>query len=237
MRTPRDTTEDRKVRILLVDDHELVRSGLRTLLGPSGDLVVVGEAGTAEECLRKVVSDEPDLVVLDVRLPDGSGVAVCREITTRHPQVKVLILTSYADEGALVASRRAGASGYILKRLGSTDIVSTIRRVAGGEVVFDEGPMESDRGSSRSRPNGAVSNLSGQEMIVARYIARGLTNREIASRMCLADKTVKNYVSNVLTKLGATRRSQAAACVAQAESEADRLSEGWPQLPDLLAHS
>jgi DNA-binding NarL/FixJ family response regulator len=203
----------RSVRIVLVDDHQVVRSGLKTLIELEDDLVVVGEAGTAGEAVRRTEIDRPDLVVMDVRLPDRSGISACNEITRRFPDVKVLILTSYADEVALAAAVTAGASGYVLKRARASEIVEDLRRVMAGELLFDQ------RGRNQE-PEPLLSPLSAQERTLSWHLAGGLTNREIADRMGLSEKTVKNYVSSVLTKLGMSRRSEAAAFLARVEAMA-----------------
>jgi two-component system response regulator DevR len=202
-------TGARQVRIVLVDDHELVRSGMKVLLEREEDLIVVGEAGTAQEAIQRVEDTRPDLVLLDVRLPDRSGISVCQEVRTRFSDTKVLILTAYADEVALASAILAGASGFVLKNVRSTEIVDDIRQVIHGDRVVPH------RSSSDDSP---LSALSPQERLVARHVAEGLANRQIADRMGLAEKTVKNYVSNVLTKLGVARRSEAAAFVARAET-------------------
>ena len=222
------------LRVLLVDDHEVVRAGLRSLLDAQTDMTVVGEAGTVEDGVRRVGFDEPDVVVLDVRLPDGSGVEACREIRSRFPDVKVLMLTSFADEEALMAAILAGASGYVLKRVKSDDLVSDIRRVGAGESLLDS--EMTDRLFARLR-NGPktdplLSKLTDQESVIVGYIAEGMTNRQIAEKMFLAEKTVKNYVSNILTKLGMSRRSEAAAYVARIEADSVSESpESWDNLP------
>lgn len=209
------------LRVLLVDDHEVVRAGLRALLDAQEDMTVVGEAGTVEEGIRRVGFDEPNVVVLDVRLPDGSGVEACREIRSRFPEVKVLMLTSFADEEALMAAILAGASGYVLKRVKSHDLVSDIRRVGAGESLLDaemtDRLFERLRHGPKTDP--LLSKLTDQESVIVGYIADGLTNRQIAEQMFLAEKTVKNYVSNVLTKLGMSRRSEAAAYVARVQAD------------------
>ena len=199
----------RMTRVLLVDDHGVVRSGLRAFIEKEEDFVVAGEAGTAEEAIDLVASLHPDLVMMDVRLPGRSGISACQEITTRFPNVKVLILTSYADEVALSSAVIAGASGFLLKNVVVTDLVDDIRRVVDGETLFDGG-VSSTRGPSRS-----LAALSPQERILADLLADGLTNRQIARHMGLSEKTIKNYVSHVLTKLGMTRRSEAAAFMAR----------------------
>ncbi|HEY7564387.1 MAG TPA: response regulator transcription factor [Acidimicrobiia bacterium] len=218
------------MRILLVDDHEIVRRGLRTLLETEEDLTVVGEAGTVEEALRRTGFDSPDLVVLDVRLPDGSGIEACRDILSSFPQVKVLMLTSYADEEALMSAILAGASGYLLKRIDSQALIDSVRRVGRGESLLDDEMVAKLfvrlRGGKPADP--LLAKLSEQERKILDLIAAGKTNRQIAEEMFLAEKTVKNYVSNLLTKLGMSRRSEAAAYaarVAAAPKNVDR--EGW----------
>ncbi len=220
-----------KLKVLLVDDHEVVRAGIKSLLDAQDDMTVVGEAGTAEEGVRRVGYDEPDVVVLDVRLPDGSGVEACRDIRSRFPEVKVLMLTSFADEEALMSAILAGASGYVLKRVKGTDLVADIRKVGSGESLLD--PDMTSRLFERLR-NGRkddplLSRLTNQERIIVTHIAEGLTNKQIAEEMFLAEKTVKNYVSNLLAKMGMSRRSEAAAYVARTEAETQGLgdAESW----------
>jgi two-component system, NarL family, response regulator DevR len=220
-----------KLKVLLVDDHEIVRAGVKALLDAEEDLVVVGEAGTAAEGVRRVGFDEPDVVVLDVRLPDGSGVEACRDIRSRFPDVKVLMLTSFADEEALMSAILAGASGYVLKRVKMTDLVDDIRRVGAGESLLDPGMTERlfARLRSGSNDDPLLSSLSKQERTIVGYIADGLTNKQIADEMFLAEKTVKNYVSNLLAKMGMSRRSEAAAYVARLEGEhgGAESAQGW----------
>lgn len=206
-----------ETRVFLLDDHEVVRVGLRELLEAEDDLAVVGEAGTAEEALTRIPATSPDVAVLDVNLPDGSGVEVCREVRSRHPAVNCLILTSFADDDALFNAIMAGASGYVLKQVRGTDLVDAIRRVAGGQSLLD--PAVTARVMERLRaPKGPEDDLAGlteQERRILDLISEGLTNRQIGDRMYLAEKTVKNYVSNVLMKLGMSRRSEAAAYAAR----------------------
>lgn len=201
------------LRVLLVDDHEVVRAGLRSLIDSQDDMNVVGEAGTAEEGVRRVGFDEPDVVVLDVRLPDASGVEACREIRERFPDVKVLMLTSFADEEALMAAILAGASGYVLKRIKSEELVADIRKVGSGESLLD--PEMTDRLFQRLRTGSKEDPLLGQptkqERAIVEHIADGMTNKQIAEEMFLAEKTVKNYVSTILRKLEVSRRAEAAA--------------------------
>ena len=213
----------------MIDDHEVVRAGLKALIDSQDDMTVVGEAGTVEEGVRRVGYDEPDVVVVDVRLPDGSGVEACRDIRERFPDVKVLMLTSFADEEALLAAILAGAAGYVLKRIKSQELVEDIRRVGAGESLLD--PEMTDRLFARLR-NGSsedplLGTLTHQERTIVDHIAAGLTNKQIAEEMFLAEKTVKNYVSNVLAKMGMSRRSEAAAYVARVEAE-----KGGPDLPE-----
>ena len=199
-------------RIFLLDDHEVVRRGLRDLLESEDDLVVVGEAGTAEEALTRIPPTRPDVAILDLRLPDGDGVEVCREVRSRHPDVRCLILTSFADDEALFQAIMAGAAGYVLKQVKALDLVDSIRRVDAGETLLD--PKITERVLQRRRREPEVDErlqrLSDQERRVLDLIAEGLTNRQIAERIHLAEKTVKNYVSNLLAKLDMQRRTQAA---------------------------
>jgi len=202
------------IRVFLLDDHEVVRRGVRELLEAGGgdDLVVVGEAGTADEALRRIPAVHPDVAVLDVRLPDGNGVEVCREIRSRHPEVACLMLTSFADDEALFDSIMAGASGYVLKQVRGADLVASVRQVAAGQSLLD--PRVTARVLERLREgpeheDGSV-HLTDQERKILDLLAEGLTNRQIGERMYLAEKTVKNYVSNLLTKLGMHRRTEAA---------------------------
>jgi DNA-binding NarL/FixJ family response regulator len=221
----------KQLRILLVDDHEVVRAGIRALLDSQDDMTVVGEAGTAEEGIRRVGYDEPNVVVLDVRLPDGSGVEACRDIRARFPDVKVLMLTSFADEEAMMSAILAGASGYVLKRVRGNDLVEDIRKVGAGESLLDNDMTERlfERLRSGSGEDPLLSRLSKQERTIVSHIADGLTNKQIAEEMFLAEKTVKNYVSNLLAKMGMSRRSEAAAYVARLEGEhqSGEPPQGW----------
>jgi DNA-binding NarL/FixJ family response regulator len=206
-------------RVFLLDDHEIVRRGLRELLEQEDDFEVVGEAGTAEEALLRVPPTHPDVALLDVRLPDGDGVEVCREIRSAHPEIRCLMLTSFADDEALFSAIMAGASGYLLKQVKGNDLVDAIRRVGNGESLLD--PSMTARVLERIRagaePQDELAGLTEQERRVLDLIAEGLTNRQIGERMFLAEKTVKNYVSNLLAKLGMSRRSEAAAFAARLE--------------------
>lgn len=202
-------------RIFLLDDHEVVRRGLRELLESEEDMEVVGEAGTAEEALSRIPVARPDVAVLDVRLPDGDGVEVCRDIRSSYPGVSCIMLTSFADDEAVYAAIMAGASGYLLKQIRGNDLVAGIRTVATGGSLLD--PSVTDRVLRRIRQRDDTDELSGltpQERTVLDLIAQGLTNRQIGERMYLAEKTIKNYVSNMLSKLGMSRRTEAAAYAA-----------------------
>ena len=204
------------VRVFLLDDHDIVRRGLRDLLEAEG-IDVVGEAGTAVEGLSRIPPTRPDVAVLDVRLPDGNGVEVCREIRSRHPEIQCLMLTSFSDDEALFQAIMAGAAGYLLKQLKGGDIVDAIRRVSEGQSLLD--PAVTARVLERLRKgpeeDEAMARLTDQERRILTLIAEGLTNRQIAERVHLAEKTVKNYVSNVLSKLGMKRRTQAAVYAAR----------------------
>ena len=200
------------IRVFLLDDHEIVRTGLRALLESTDDLEVVGEAGTATEAMSRIPALRPDVAILDVRLPDGSGVEVCRDIRAKLPETACIMLTSYADDEALFASIMAGSSGYVLKQVGGNSLVDDVRRVASGQTLLD--PALTDRVLRRLREGPEeepmLASLTKQERRILDLIAEGKTNRQIAEDMFLAEKTVKNYVSNLLTKLNMERRTQAA---------------------------
>jgi DNA-binding NarL/FixJ family response regulator len=206
------TSETGTIRVFLLDDHEIVRRGVRELLEAEDDIEVVGEAGTAEQALNRIPPTRPEVALLDVRIPDGNGVEVCREIRSRHADVRCIMLTSFSDDEALTQAVVAGASGYLLKQIRGTDIVDAVRRVAAGESLLD--PVVTARILEQFR-HGAEEDerlklLTNQERRILALIAEGLTNRQIADAMHLAEKTVKNYVSNLLSKLGMERRTQAA---------------------------
>lgn len=210
-----------QIRVLIVDDHEVVREGLRALLRRRPQLAVVGEADSVAGAIAEARKTEPDLVVMDVRLPDGSGVEACREIRARRPETKVLMLTSYADDDAVFASIMAGATGYLLKRTQSQTLVDAIERATRGESLLD--PAVTQRVLERVRSAGSsgddeLSLLSEQEQKILDLIAEGKTNKEIAQEIYLSDKTVKNYVSSILGKLNIRRRSEAAAFIARRRS-------------------
>ncbi|MEU7944581.1 response regulator transcription factor [Micromonospora taraxaci] len=200
------------IRVFLLDDHEVVRRGLADLLQSGGDIEVVGESGSAQEAARLIPALRPDVAILDARLPDGNGIDVCRDVRAVDSSIRGLILTSYEDDEALFAAIMAGAAGYVLKQIRGTDLVDAVRRVAGGQSLLD--PAITARVLERIR-NGVeqpreLRSLTEQERRILEYVAEGLTNREIAAKMFLAEKTVKNYMSSVLAKLGLERRTQAA---------------------------
>lgn len=205
-------TVDKPVRVFILDDHELVRRGLAELLTTTDDLIIVGEAATAGDALRRIPAVAPDVALLDARLPDGSGIDVCREIRSAHETVRCLILTSYDDDEALFAAVMAGASGYLLKQIGGSSLVEGIRRVAGGQSLLDPAVTQKllDRLRNPIEPDPVAGSLTVREREILDLIADGCTNRQIGDRLFLAEKTVKNYVSGLLTKLGMQRRTQAA---------------------------
>jgi DNA-binding NarL/FixJ family response regulator len=208
----------KQIRVLLVDDHEVVRMGLRTLFERRENLVVVGEAGNVAEAIETAARTEPDVIVMDIRLPDGTGVDACREIRSVRPETKVIMLTSYADDEAVYGSIMAGASGYVLKQTRGQDLAASIERVAAGESLLDPGVTEKVLLRMRQLAEGGSDELAVltlQERKILGLIAEGKTNKEIAEEVFLSDKTVKNYVSSILSKLNLRRRSEAAAFIAE----------------------
>lgn len=203
------------IRVFILDDHELVRRGLQELLEDEGFLVV-GSSGSAVEATRRIPALRPDVCVLDARLPDGTGIEVCRDVRSVDPSINCLILTSYDDEQALRGAILAGARGYVLKEIGGTDLIGALRRAAAGESLFEDGVVAStvQKIVSSSHPDAHVAALTPQEQRVLELVGGGLTNRQIAAEMFLAEKTVKNYVSSLLAKLGFERRTQAAVYIA-----------------------
>jgi two-component system response regulator DevR len=201
-----------EIRVFLLDDHEMIRRGIADLLEHEVGISVVGEAGTAAEALARIPAARPDVAILDARLPDGSGIEVCREIRATLPQVRCLILTSYDDDDALFAAVMAGAAGYLLKEIRGTSLVDGIRQVAAGNSLLD--PAVTGRLMARLRDgephDERLESLTARERDVLRLISDGLTNRQIADRLFLSEKTIKNYVSGLLAKLGMQRRTQAA---------------------------
>ncbi len=211
-----------QIRVLLCDDHEVVREGLRTLLSRRENILVVGEAGSVTEAVEAAAKARPDVVIMDVRLPDGSGVEACRAIRDRRPETKVIMLTSYADDEALFAAIIAGASGYLLKQTRGQALVDAIEAVAKGRSLLDPDVTEKvlervRRGRKEEDP--AFASLTDQERKVLEQMAEGKTNREIGEALFLSEKTVKNYVSRILDKLGLKRRAEAAAYMARRRSQ------------------
>jgi two-component system, NarL family, response regulator DevR len=218
---------DNPIRVFLLDDHEVVRRGVHDLLDDEPDITVVGEAATAEQALIRVPALRPQVAVLDVRLPDGDGVSVCRELRSRMPELACLMLTSFDDEEALLDSIMAGASGYVLKQIQGSDLVSAVRTVAKGQSLLD--PSATARLMARLRQGqepepepDALPGLTDREREILALIGEGLTNRQIGQRLYLAEKTVKNHISRLLAKLGVERRIQAAVIATQAQ---DRLKQ------------
>jgi DNA-binding NarL/FixJ family response regulator len=213
---PDQGRERGKIKVFLLDDHEIVRRGVRELLEAEADIEVIGEAGTAASALARIPALQPDVAVLDVRLPDGDGVTVCREIRSRMPDIACLMLTSFGDDQALFDAIMAGAAGYVLKQIRGTDLVGAVRTVAAGDSMLD--PEAATKVMARMRDQAVKSDplagLTGQERKILELIGEGLTNRQIGERMYLAEKTVKNYVSALFAKLGMERRTQAAAYAA-----------------------
>jgi DNA-binding NarL/FixJ family response regulator len=207
-------------RVFPLDDHDIVRRGVRDLLNAEDDMEVVGEASTASEALARIPATKPDVAVLDVRLPDGNGVSVCRDLREKMPELGFLMLTSFADDEALFDAIMAGASGYVLKQIRGGDLVGAVRTIANGGSLLD--PRATTAVLERLRapkPKDPLAALSEQERQILQHIGEGLTNREIGERMFLAEKTVKNYVSNVLSKLGLQRRTQVAVMAAELRQE------------------
>ncbi|HZT64495.1 MAG TPA: response regulator transcription factor [Acidimicrobiales bacterium] len=205
------------IKVFLLDDHPVVRAGLRGMLELEEDMTVVGEAASAAEALNRIPLCSPDVAILDVRLPDGNGIEVCREVRSAVPGVSCLILTSFADDEALFSSIMAGAAGYVLKQVRGTDLVGAIRRVAAGESLLDPAVTLRVLQRLRAEPEDdeMLGRLTEQERRILDLIAEGRTNRQIADSMFLAEKTVKNYVSNLLAKLGMHRRTEAAVYAAR----------------------
>ncbi|HZL15095.1 MAG TPA: response regulator transcription factor [Verrucomicrobiae bacterium] len=214
-----EQSEPRPLRLLVVDDHEVVRQGLVALIDRREKFQVVAEAGTVEEALDAARRFQPDLVIMDVRLPDGSGIEACREIRAELPNTRVVMLTSYPDEEAVLSAIIAGASGYLLKQIRARDLISALEAVGRGESLLDpavtEKVLERVRRIASGTYTDELAQLTAQEQKILQLVAEGKTNKEIASEVFLSDKTVKNYVSSILSKLNLQRRAQAAAFVAK----------------------
>ena len=215
---------ERSVGIFLVDDHEVVRQGVRSVIEAADGMHVVGEAGNVEQAMQRIAAVNPDVAVLDVRLPDGSGVELCRDIRAAHPNIACLMLTSYSDDEALFEAIMAGASGYVLKQVRGSELLDAIQRVARGEQLLD--PSLTGRVLERLRnpvvPDARLESLTEQERKVLALIAEGRTNRQIGDTLHLAEKTVKNYVSNLLSKLGMDRRTEAAVFAARIDFDREQ---------------
>jgi DNA-binding NarL/FixJ family response regulator len=213
-----DQPIQRPLRLLVVDDHEVVRQGLVALLDRRESFEVVAQAGSVAEAIAEANRFEPDLVIMDVRLPDGSGIEACREIRSEHPATKVVMLTSYPDEEAVLSAIIAGASGYLLKQVRGRDLVSALESVGRGDSLLDPAVTEKILQRVRAAAGGEndeLADLTTQERKILLLVADGLTNKQIATEVFLSDKTVKNYVSSILSKLNLQRRTQAAAFVAK----------------------
>ncbi|WP_067542523.1 response regulator transcription factor [Nocardia crassostreae] len=212
------------ITIFLVDDHHIVRRGVADLLESEPDLAVIGEAGSVAQAMARIPATRPDVVVLDVRLPDGNGIELCRELRSRQPELRCLILTSYTDDQAMLDAILAGAAGYVIKDIGTLELVESIRSVGAGVSLLDTRAatalMAKLRAEADSR-TGPLAELTDQERILLGLLGEGLTNRHIAGRMHLAEKTVKNYVSRLLSKLGVERRTQAAVLATKLGAAAD----------------
>jgi two-component system response regulator DevR len=217
--TPGDQTGD-QTKVFLLDDHEIVRRGVADLIDAEDDLLVVGQWGGAVGALEQIEASSPDVVVIDVRLGDGSGIEVCRDVRSNRPEIGCLILTSFSDDQALVDASFAGAAGYLLKQLRGNRIVEAIRAVAGGAQLLDSATVRLAVRRMRESEPGAIAELTPREREILDLIGEGQSNRQIAAELFLAEKTVKNYVSNLLAKLGMQRRSEAAAFVARVEERA-----------------
>jgi two-component system, NarL family, response regulator DevR len=227
MATPHTREAPQVIRVFLLDDHEIVRRGLADLIALEPDMEVVGEAGSTADAGHRIPAARPDVAVLDVRLPDGTGVEVCRDMRDVVPQMKSLMLTSYSDDEALFDAIMAGASGYVLKEIRGNDLIEAIRQVAAGKSLLD--PVATQRVLQRLRDGNPederLAGLSEQEKRILVLIGDGLTNRQIGEQMHLAEKTVKNYVSSLLAKLGMERRTQAAALAARIAADSERSHE------------
>ena len=220
------TSPTAKIRVFLLDDHEMVRTGVRDTLEDTGDFIVVGEAATAAEAMHRIPATMPDVAVLDVRLPDGNGVEVCRDVRALMPNLGCLMLTSFSDDDAVFDAIMAGASGYLLKQIGSAALIDAVRRVAAGQSLLDPAVTAKvlDRIRNGDDDANVLDKLTPQERLILDGIGRGLTNRQIGEELFLAEKTVKNYVSHLLTKLGFRRRTEVAALSARLDERRSRIT-------------
>ncbi|RMH77770.1 MAG: DNA-binding response regulator [Actinomyces sp.] len=222
------------ITVVLLDDHEVVRQGLAALLESAGDIEVVGQCATAAEAVPLITELRPDVAVLDLRLPDGSGIEVCRELRVTAPEVRCLLFTSFGDDRALIEAGAAGAAGYIVKEVRGNDIVASVRAVAEGRVLLDDAEIRMAWRRYRREAEGRVATLTPQERRIFELIGEGRSNQEIADEMHLAVKTVKNYTSSLFTKLGILRRTEAAAIAARMAERAEllHLGDDIPEPPD-----
>lgn len=214
-----------KIRVFILDDHEIVRKGVADLVNADPELEVVAEEGSAAAALTAIERSKPDVAVLDVRLEDGNGIEVCRDIRSAHPDVACLILTSFADDHALVDASFAGAAGYVLKQIRGNDLIESIRKVANGATLLDSATVRMAMSRLKNSDEGAIDSLTPQEHKIFDLIGEGYSNRQIADELFLAEKTVKNYVSNLLSKLGMSRRTEAAAFAARLDERSRRRYE------------
>ncbi|TQM32521.1 response regulator transcription factor [Nocardia bhagyanarayanae] len=213
------------IKVFLVDDHHIVRRGVADLIDVESDMEVVGEAGNISQALARIPALQPDVAVLDVRLPDGNGIELCRELLDQRPELRCLMLTSFTDEQAMLDAILAGASGYVVKDIGTTDLVDAIRDVGSGKSLLDNRAAAALMAKLREEAEaktGPLAGLTDQERVLLGLLGEGLTNRQIAQRMFLAEKTVKNYVSRLLTKLGVERRTQAAVLASKLNTSGPR---------------
>lgn len=205
------------IRVFLLDDHEIVRRGVADVLGAEADIEVVGEHGSVAGALGAVEACSPDVAVLDVRLGDGTGIEVCRDIRAAHPEISCLMLTSFSDDEALLDAAMAGAAGYVLKQIRTDDLIESIRKVANGVQLLDRAEVRMRMRRLSETEEGVLRSLTAQESKIFELIGEGMSNRQIADEMFLAEKTVKNYASNLFSKLGISRRTQAAALAARVD--------------------
>jgi len=212
-------------RVFLLDDHEIVRRGVAQLVDAEPDMIVVGEAGSAERAMSEIRGCAPDVAILDVRLGDGNGIEVCRDIRAAHPDLPCLMLTSFADDRALLDAALAGAAGYVLKEVRSNDLITSIRKVAAGAQLLDNAEVRMRMQHLRETEEGRLQDLTPQERRIFDLIGDGMSNRQIAEEMFLAETTVRNYISNMFAKIGVTRRTQAAAMSARIEEQQRRRFE------------
>ena len=212
----------RLIKVFLLDDHEIVRRGLKELIMTDEQMEVVGETGKAGDALRIVADTRPDVAVLDVRLQDGNGIEICRDIRSQYPETACLILTSFSDDQALIDAAVAGAAGYCLKQIRGNDLISSIRKVAAGGVLLDAASVRMGMARLRASEEGRIATLTDQERRIFDLIGEGFSNRQIADEMFLAEKTVKNYVSNLLAKLDMNRRTEVAAYAARMDERRSR---------------